>query len=160
MGYGYSLDLREKLVSAWQRRGLTVEELSELFEVGTATVKRWQRRYRETGAVEPRPHGGGRRVALTEEQVAALRGLVMSQPDRTEEEYTEELRSRYGMQASRSAVGRAIRRMGFSVKKRPSQRRREIVPMYDEDASNTCETSASSPLRVWFLWTKRAPTSR
>jgi transposase len=160
MGLGYSLDLRQKLVEAWKKRALTVEELSELFGVGTATVKRWQRRYRETGAVEPRPHGGGRRVALTQEQVAALRGLVMSQPDWTEEEYTENLRTHHGMQASRSAVGRAIRRMGFSVKKRPSQRRREIVQMSDEDASNICETSASSPLRVWFLWTKPARTSR
>jgi transposase len=160
MGYGYSLDLREKLIAAWQNRGLSTDELAELFGVGTATVKRWKRRYRETGSVEALAHGGGHPLAISEEQLPIIEELVKRHPDWTEEEYTEHLVKEHGLTASRSAVGRTIRRLGYSVKKRPSPQRRRTVQMLDEDESNTCETSETSPLHVWFLWTKRARTSR
>jgi transposase len=160
MGYGYSLDLREKLIAAWQERGLAIEELSSLFGVGTATVKRWQRLHRETGSVAPRPHGGGRRLAVSLAQLPVVEALVLQHPDWTEDEYTAHLHREHGFMASRSAIGRAIRRLGYSVKKRPSQQRRKTVQMSEKGESNTSETSPTSPLRVWFLWTKRAPTSR
>lgn len=160
MGYGYSLDLREKLIRAWKKRGLTVDELAELFDVGTATVKRWQKRFRETGSVAPRPHGGGRSLAVSVEQLPILEEVVLQHPDWTEDEYTAHLQQEHGFTASRSSIGRAIRRLGYTVKKRPSPQRRRTVLMCGGDTDNTSEMSPSSPLRVWFLWTKRAPTSR
>jgi transposase len=160
MGHGYSLDLREKLVGAWLRRGLNVQELSELFGVGSATVKRWQRLYRETGRVDPRPHGGGRPRAIADDQLPIVEKLVKAHPDWTDDEYTAYLKKEHGFTASRSAVGRTIRRLGYSVKKRPSPLRRKIVQRFEQDESSTSETSATSPLHVWFSWTKQARTSR
>jgi transposase len=52
------LDLRTRIIEAWQAEKLLVPELASRFKVGTATVKRFIRRFRETGSVEPLPHGG------------------------------------------------------------------------------------------------------
>jgi len=52
-----SLDLRRRIIRAWQEDNPSVEELAERFAVGTATIKRLTRRFRETGSVEPRSHG-------------------------------------------------------------------------------------------------------
>lgn len=160
MAWHYSVDLRERLVAAKESGKYTNEELAELFDVGTATVKRWWRLHRETGAVEPRPRGGGRRRAVSDEQLAVLETLVKQHPDWSEEEYTEYLHEHEGFTASRSAIGRAIRRLGYVVKKRPSSRRREIAHMSESGEGTTSETSPESPLRVWYLWTKPARTSR
>ena len=160
MGVGYSLDLRQKLISAWKRRGLRARELSELFDVGVATVRRWQRLDRETGSVVCRPHGGGRKRSIDTEQLKALERHVLSHPDWTDDEYTEAMRRDHGSTAGRSSIGRAIRGLGYSVKKRPSLPQSGIVPMSDTAVPSTSEGPGPSPLRVWFLWTKRARTSR
>jgi transposase/transposase-like protein len=59
MAKGYSVDLRERVIAASQRGGLTDEEAAKLFQIGEATVHRWKRLKRETGGLEPRPYGGG-----------------------------------------------------------------------------------------------------
>lgn len=156
----YSVDLRRKLLEAWQKGNRTQAELADLFGVGPATVGRWIRLYRETGDVDPRPYGGGRARIITEEQLLVVENLVLKHPDWTEEEYTSHLQEEHGITASRSTVGRAIRRLGYSVKKRPSRPRSEIVQMSSSDGTTTSKKSQASPLRVWYSWTKRAPTSR
>lgn len=160
MGYGYSVDLREKLIAVWQKRKLNVEELAELFDVGTATVKRWQRLYRETGAVKPKPHGGGRKLVISETQLEIVQQLVQSHPDWTEEEFHAELCNKHDFAVSRSSVGRAIRKLGYSVKKSPLLLPSEIVLPSSSDEKSISDRSPEYPLRVWFLWTKRVQTSR
>ena len=49
MAKGYSDDLRERVVAALQRGGLTDEAVAKLFQIGEATVHRWKRLKRETG---------------------------------------------------------------------------------------------------------------
>lgn len=160
MGYGYSLDLRERVITAWQKGNLKLPELAELFGVSIPTIKRWTRRYRETGSVSPLPHGGGHPRVLSEPQIELVERMVLEHPDWTEEEYTAHVVDNHGFVVSRSTVGREIRRLGYSVKKRPSPRQKEIVLMSDDEEQSTSEMSPTSPLRVWYLWTKRAPTSQ
>jgi transposase len=60
MGWAYSLDLRERVVGAFDAGGMTDEQVAEVFRVGEATVHRWKRLKRETGSlVPPPPRGGG-----------------------------------------------------------------------------------------------------
>jgi transposase len=59
MGWAYSVDLRERVVAAFDRTGMTDQEAAALFKIGEATVRRWKRLKRETGALERRPGGGG-----------------------------------------------------------------------------------------------------
>ena len=55
-----SLDLRQRIIDAVNERSRTYEEIAEDLSVGTASIKRLVRLVRDTGSIEPRPHGGGR----------------------------------------------------------------------------------------------------
>lgn len=155
-----SLDLRRRVVEAYLRGGSTYAEVAARFAVGEATVSRWLRRYRESGDVSPRPHGGGQPRLITSKQEKLVERLVREHPDWTEAEFAEELRRRHGIEASSVTVGRVIRRLGYSVKKRRSSPASEIVPMSLADDGSGPNKSEESALRVWFLWTKRARTRR
>jgi transposase len=50
MGWAYSLDLRERVFGAFDAGDMTDEQVAEVLQVGEATVHRWKRLRRETGA--------------------------------------------------------------------------------------------------------------
>ncbi len=55
----YSKDLRLKVLSAVDR-GMPRGRVAEVFGVSVPTIKRWLKRRRETGGVEPKPVPGPR----------------------------------------------------------------------------------------------------
>ena len=77
-----SLDLRSRLVSAWQAAELTPVEIADLFPVHLKTVEKLWRHFRRTGSVEAKPHSGGvsARLAGREQEV---RRFVAEQSDHT-----------------------------------------------------------------------------
>jgi transposase len=156
----HSEDLRQRIINAWKKNGASTEQLAERFDVGSATVKRLKRLYVETGGVAPRPHGGGTPRKIKAHQEKLVEALVQQHPDWTEERYAAALRKEHGIQASDVTVGRVIRRLGYSVKKKRSSRPKETGKTSAVDGSSTSGKLEQSPLRVWFLWTKRARTSR
>lgn len=155
-----SEDLRRRIINAWQKKKLTTKELAELFDVGEATVTRLKKTFRETKSVAPKPHGGGNPPRITKEQEPLVQALVQQHPDWTEAQYAKELGQRHGISASAVTVGRVVRRLGYSVKKRPSLPKNAIGPTSSSVGDNTSSESKTSPLRVWFLWTRPARTSR
>jgi transposase len=155
-----SEDLRRRIIDGWKKKGLSTEELAERFDVGTATVKRLKRAYRETGSIEPKGHGGGNPRRISVEQEPLVEALVQKHPDWTEAKYAEVLQKEHGIRASAVTVGRVIRRLGYSVKKNPSLRTSATSPTSSASEPNTKNESETSPLHVWFLWTKRARTLR
>ena len=60
MGRPYSLDLRERVVRAVVRGGLSRHQAAAQFGVAISTAINWVRRFRETGSVEPDQFGGYR----------------------------------------------------------------------------------------------------
>lgn len=155
-----SLDLRRRVVAAYRRGGVTYDEVADRFAVSRASVSRWLRREREVGDVEPRPHGGGQPRRIQGDDEKFLRKLVEAHPDWTEAELAEELRAKRHLDVSDATAGRAVRRFGYTVKKKRSLRPSEIVPTCSDDVPNGPSESLASPLRVWFLWTRPARTSR
>lgn len=155
-----SPDLRRRIIEAWKKKKLTTQELAERFDVGQATVTRLKRRWRETGTVAPKAHGGGMPRRITPEQEPLVEGLVQEHPDWTEDRYAKELRDQHGIQASAITVGRVIRRLGYSVKKKRSSPANKTGLTSSADGASTSPESEASPLRIWFLWTKRARARR
>jgi putative transposase len=60
MGRPYSLDLRERVVRAVVKGGLSRHQAAAQFGVAISTAINWVRRFRETGCVEPDQVGGYR----------------------------------------------------------------------------------------------------
>lgn len=65
MGRAYSIDLRERVVAAVEKGGLSCRQAAAQFDVGISTAIIWVRRFRTTGSVAPDKIGGykPRRIA-------------------------------------------------------------------------------------------------
>jgi transposase len=60
----YSIDLRQKILHACERRLGSQRALADLFGVSLSFVEKPVRRHRTTGDIAPKPHAGGQRPRL------------------------------------------------------------------------------------------------
>jgi transposase len=121
-----SVEVRERVVAAHQERKGTYAKLSEVFNVGEASVSRWLRLHREAGSLAPKPLPG-RAPKLDEAGRAALRELVASDSDATLAELSQRLRERTGVALTVSSIHKALEKMGITRKKKTSTRRSETA---------------------------------
>lgn len=113
------MDLRSRVIDAYERGEGTQVELAERFGVGEASVKRWLARKRRQGNLEPSKAPGAERK-VDEDGHEELRHLVEEHPDLTRDEYAELLEQRVGVLVSPATLGRMLRRLGVTRKKRRS----------------------------------------
>ncbi len=116
--WAYSVDLRERVVRAFEVGEMTDHEVAALFGIGEATVHRWKRRHRETGILDPLPHKSGNPPRVTPEQWQLVQQIVKEESDLTIPEVAEEFWRRSGTKVSCSAMGRTLRQLGLTRKKR------------------------------------------
>jgi transposase len=102
----YSKDLRLRVLSAVDA-ATPREEVAKTFSVSVPTIKRWLRRRRETGDVEPKPIPGrpSRKGTVLKEW---LPKQLEVNDDLTLEEHSEAFEEEFGQKVSTSTVGRAI----------------------------------------------------
>jgi transposase len=112
----YSTDLKERLVRA-VADGQPMREAARRFDVAVTTVKRAVVQQRETGSLVRKPIAGRPR-AITREQEAALRARLEAAPDTTLQEHCAWWAEQYGQQLSEATMWRAMRRLGWTHKKR------------------------------------------
>ena len=131
----YSMDLRERVLRD-SDIGLTSGAVAEKYDVSRAWVDRLKQRRRETGEVAPRAQRYGPHQKLGP-HLHRLMELIREQPDRTLMELQEAL----GLSASLATIWRAVKRLGFTVKKngtrvrtRPARHRRRAAPVADRGA--------------------------
>src|SRR4051812_3032897 len=110
----YSLDLRDRVAAAVENAEGSFGKIARRFRVSLSFVTRLMRRRRQTGDLDPKPHGGGRSPALDEQARHRLRLLLEGQPDAT----LAELRQRLGLSCSLVAIWRALRQMRITRKKK------------------------------------------
>ena len=112
------MDLRERVVAAFDAGDMTDEGMAGLFRVGEATVHRWKRLKRETGSLVPRPpRGRGMPPRVAPKQCDLERAIIGEQPDATVPEVAWEFHRRTGRSVSPSAMGRILRKLGLTRKK-------------------------------------------
>jgi hypothetical protein len=85
----YSLDLRERVVQAWDESGDTAE-VAATFTVSRAWVHRLVRRRRETGSIAP-PQQTKFRSRVLAGQEQRLAALITARPDATSAELRDAL---------------------------------------------------------------------
>jgi transposase len=104
----YSLDLRQKILRAYDQRLGSQGAIATLFGVSQSFVEKLLRRRRTNGAIAPRPHAGGRRALCDEAALAVIRRLVHEQPDVTLAELCERLLAERGLRVSVPTMGRLV----------------------------------------------------
>lgn len=110
-----SVDLRERVLMAHERREGSQRVLAERFAVSLGTVNAWLRLAR-AGRRAPRLGGGGRPLlGGTDPQLLAA--LVAERNDATLPQYAEMLVVRTGRRFSPSAICRALRHFDLPRKK-------------------------------------------
>jgi transposase len=83
----YSVDLRQKILHAYERQLGSQRAIADIFGVSLACVEQLLRRHRTTGEIGPMPHAGGQRPRADAAAQAQVRQLVHDQPDATLEEW-------------------------------------------------------------------------
>ena len=112
-----SRDVRERALAAVDA-GRTVADVAACVRVDPSTVRRWVRHRARDGTTGPRPRSGRPRL-VGPAQEAALRAQVLAAPDATLAEHCAKWEAATGVHPGLSTMGRALRRLGLTLKKRP-----------------------------------------
>jgi len=113
----YSLDLRQKVVAAYERGEATIDEIASLFSVGPTFVKKMLRLHREGQDLSPRPHGGGHTPKLSDKHLQMIRAEIARNNDVTSEELRQLLRKRSDVEVSQPTISRVLARLNLPRKK-------------------------------------------
>jgi transposase len=109
-----SNDLRERILNAVDNHEGSRRSLAARFCVNPSTITRLLQLRRQTGSLDPRPHGGGVAPTLDHEALERLRKLVEETPDAT----LESLRQKMGVTGSIMIICRALQKLGLPLKKK------------------------------------------
>jgi transposase len=112
----YSVDLREKVLRAVDQ-GYPRQEIVKLLGVSRATIKRYLKQRRETGTVAPKaiPGRTPKKLGLLQ---AELVTQLQAHDDLSLEEQCRLWEQSHGVRVSTSTMSRAIKRVGWTRKKR------------------------------------------
>ena len=108
-----SLDLRERIVAAYENSEGSQESIAKRFSVSRAVVGKLVRQQREQGTLESQVHRRGRKPAIAGEKLEALRQHLVDHPDATLAERIEAL----DLDCCVNTMWVTIRRLGCRYKK-------------------------------------------
>lgn len=116
MAEAYPVELRERVVKAYEAGEGSYPTVAEKFRLGEATVRRWVSQARDVGDLRPRKKGGGTPSVIS---VKELEAILDRHPDATAGEiaaaYNVGRRGKARKHAS--SIKRALYRAGYVVKK-------------------------------------------
>ena len=116
MPRAYSQDLRDRVIFAVERDGLTCGEAARRFSVSASSAIKWMRRYRDTGARDRVGTGGHRRSTVKPERDWIL-ALVATETDLTLATLSARLLVERGVRADAPMLSRFLKTEGISFKK-------------------------------------------
>lgn len=146
----YAMDLRERVVRACDEGLETREEIAERFDVSTSFIRKLLRRRRESGSIAPRPHAGGSKPSLNENDLKDVRTLVQEKPDATLEELCEGLAELGGKKVRIWTMCRALKKLKLPRKKRRFMPASEIARVFRSSVRSGWRRSGRSRWKSWF----------
>jgi transposase len=109
-----SMDLRERIIAAIDNKEGSHRALAQRFKVDLSVITRLLQLRRQTGSIEPRPHGGGKEPTLDHDGLERLRALVQTKPAAT----LEEMRQDLAINGSIMIVWRGLQKLDITRKKK------------------------------------------
>jgi transposase len=111
-----SLDLRERILAAYDNDEGTRPEIAHRFRVSLGMVKKLLQQRRHTGDITPRHRFSGRKPTIVGRHRSQFRSLLTRKNDLT----LQELRAATGLTCSLQAINVVLAKMGLTYKKRHS----------------------------------------
>lgn len=136
-----SLDLRERIVEAYDAQTNTREEIALRFRVSLGMVKKLIQQRRQTKELGHRHRYSGRKAKILPEYRDKLEKLVADQPDLT----LEQIKAKLGMTCTVPAVHYALIALGLTYKKRRSTRPSKVGRMWSKNVESGRPARASLP---------------
>ena len=113
----YSMDLRRRVLDMCDS-GRTTRDVALAFDVSKSWVRKLKQRRREDNTIGPRPSGGRRHGHFEPEHLQQLQHWLRQRPDATLESLLERVKHNMALSCSLMAVCRAVKKLGWSLKKR------------------------------------------
>lgn len=107
----YSLDIRERVVEAYMSGEGTQRDVARRFSVSLSFVQSILKRYKETGSLEPKPHGGGYPPKIDKRGLQLLQSFLDENPSATLDKLCERYALSTGVAPSRVTMWRAVRKL-------------------------------------------------
>jgi transposase len=117
MASSYSQDLRDRVIEAVEKEGMSRRAAALRFGVSESSAIKWVRRWRSTGSRAPAGTGGHRPSAL-KPHIEFLKGVLTEKPDITLAAIAKRLLAERSVKADTSMLSRFFRREGVTFKKR------------------------------------------
>ena len=111
-----SLDLRERILAAYDHDAGTRAETAHRFRVSLGLVKKLLQQRRRTGDIAPRHRFSGRKPMIVATHRSQLRALLARKNDLT----LKEMRAATGLKCSLQAINVVLGKMGLTYKKKHS----------------------------------------
>ena len=144
----YSIDLRQKILRAWERHLGSQRTIADLFGVSRAFVEKVLRQYRATGDLAPKPHAGGQKPRLDAAAQTAVQRLMGANPDTTLAELCTGVAAQTGVRVSVPTMCRVLQRLGLPRKKSRSTRRSATPRASSKRGRTTSSGSHRSPVNT------------
>ncbi len=122
-----SLDLRERILSTYDKENGTREQVARRFRVSLGMVKKLIQQRRHTGEIGARRHLCGRKPRILESHRSQMRAILKKKPDIT----LKELREAVALDCTLPAIHYVLEDMGLTYKKRlsmPASRSARMSP--------------------------------
>jgi transposase len=122
-----SVDLRERILAAYDQQEGTRDEMARRFRVSLGLVKKLLQQRRRTGDIAPRHRFSGRKPMIVTTHQGQFRALLAKKNDLS----LQELRQATRLKCSLQAIHVVLRKMGLTYKKRhsaPASRTARTLP--------------------------------
>lgn len=140
-----SLDLRERIIAAYDGGEGTRDEIARRFRVSLGMVKKLLQQRRHTGDIAARHHRAGRKPLILAGHQRQIRSLLSKKVDLT----LRELRSAMGLKCSLQAIHVVLEKMDMTLKKRRCEPVSKTAPISRKTAKSGAVGKAGSIRRAW-----------
>ena len=147
-----SLDLRERILEAYDEGKATRDEVARRFRVSLGMVKKLIQQRRHSGDIRARHHLAGRKPLIVAEHQEKMGLLLKQKPDLSLKELREALGLKCSVQAHVVLV-----KMKMTLKKRLSVPASKTARTSPGRAKSGSAAKAASTRRGWSSSTNRAP---
>jgi len=146
-----SIDMRERILTTYDRGQATRMQVAKRFCVSEGLVKRLLSQRKKTGEIDIRYSRCGRKPLLKKQHGPALRALLAAKPDLT----LHQQRAALGLKCSLQAIHYVLQSMGLTYKKRLSEPASRIARTSREHGGVGNDSREASSRRASYSSTNR-----